>query len=221
MTGLRLVHDYKDIPEYRHSFNQLAHLVFGIDFEKFFQMGFWTDRYVCYSYLDGDKVVANVSINKIDVILEGNKRKAIQIGTVMTHPDYRKRGLAAGLMNIVLAEYESKYDFIYLFANKKAASFYPEFGFKQLQESRFSIDLTANKPDINNLRKLDITNDNDLGIIIRLTSGRKPVSRVFGVENAQYIVLFYCLNIFFNDIYYFEAEDTIVIYQLHGDQLKV
>lgn len=50
------------------------------------------------------------------VILNGKEYKAIQLGTVMTHPDYRHQGLAAKLMNHTIEKYEQDYDFIYLFA---------------------------------------------------------------------------------------------------------
>jgi hypothetical protein len=87
VNELKLIHNYKDIAEYRQSFNQLAKSTFGIDFEKWYKNGFWDDRYICYSYRDEDKVVANVSINKMDVILEGERKRVLQIGTVMTHPE--------------------------------------------------------------------------------------------------------------------------------------
>jgi GNAT superfamily N-acetyltransferase len=221
MNELTLIYDYKDMTEYRQSFNQLAKSTFGIDFEKWYQKGFWDDRYICYSYLDGNKVVANVSINKMDVILEGERKRALQIGTVMTHPEYRKRGLSADLMNIVLDEYEKKYDFIYLFANETVLDFYPKFGFKPFKESQFSIDVTIGKSSLGNVRKLDISNTNDLKMIINLASARIPISTVLGVENVQGIFAWHCLNVFYDDLYYLEDEDVIVICKREKEKLHV
>jgi GNAT superfamily N-acetyltransferase len=221
MNELKLIHDYKDINEYRQSFNQLAKSTFGIDFEKWYQKGFWDDRYICYSYVDGNQVIANVSINKMDVILEGERKRALQIGTVMTHPEYRKKGLSARLMNTVLDEYEKSHEFIYLFANETVLDFYPKFGFNQFDESQFSINVTLSKCNPSNVRKLDISDSYDLKKIINLASVRLPISNVFGVENALGIFAWHCLNVFYDDIYYLEGEDIIVICKREQERLHV
>ncbi|MDG5789275.1 GNAT family N-acetyltransferase [Evansella sp. AB-P1] len=133
--------DYKNEDRYRTSFFDLAIETFGIHFSPWFERGCWNEHYICYSYLDPDEknVIANVSVNIMDVLLEGVKRKAIQIGTVMTHPAYRNRGLAASLMNKVIADYEKTVDFIFLFANSSVLHFYPKFDFKQVEETFFSV----------------------------------------------------------------------------------
>jgi len=221
MHELKLISDYKNIPAYRLSFNELANNVFGINFEKWYEKGGWNDRYICYSYTDGNKVVANVSVNKMDIIRQGKEEKAIQIGTVMTHPEYRGRGLSADLMNIVLEEYEKKYDFIYLFANKSVLSFYPKFGFKQFTESRFSIDPDIDKSGPDNIRKLDISTINDFNLIFRLISERRPISRILGVKNDFHLLLFHCLYVFYDSLYYLEDEDALAIFKQEGDRLLI
>lgn len=98
----KMIIDYKDNAVYHRSFNELSQLAFGIDFEKWYQLGFWNDRYIPYSFIDGEQVISNVSVSIIDIISNGKKISAVQIGTVMTHPDYRRRGLAYKLMKEVL-----------------------------------------------------------------------------------------------------------------------
>jgi GNAT superfamily N-acetyltransferase len=217
MTDLKFIYDYRDIPEYRHSFNELANITFGINFETWHGKGGWNDRYICYSYARGSKVVANLSINKMDLILEGKSKKAIQIGTVMTHPDYRNRGLAADLMNRVLEEYEKNYDFIYLFANESVLKFYPKFGFTGIWESQISMDIDIKQSVPHHLKKLDISND--FNIIYRLTGRRCPLSKISGVNNDQHLLLFYCLYVFHDSLYYSEDKDFIVIFSYEGDKL--
>jgi predicted GNAT family acetyltransferase len=58
------------------------------------------------------------------IVSFGKEYQAIQIGTVMTHPDYRKKGLAKKLIEHITAIYEKQSDFIYLFANKTVLDFY-------------------------------------------------------------------------------------------------
>lgn len=102
MNEYQLISDYKQNEKYKESFNDLAKHVFELDFKGWYDRGCWNDNYICYSYVDGDKVIANTSINKMNVISNGKEYKAIQLGTVMTHPDYRHQGLATKLMNHII-----------------------------------------------------------------------------------------------------------------------
>ncbi|GAK56995.1 acetyltransferase, GNAT family [Candidatus Vecturithrix granuli] len=211
MNNLILIHNYKDFLPYRHSFNQLARETFGIDFEQWYLDGHWNDRYICYSYLNDDQVVANVSVSKLTLILEGQRRNALQIGTVMTHPAYQRKGLSKALMQIVLDAYETKYDLIYLFANLEAAEFYPRFGFKTLSETQFALTVNIRKAHSKSLRKMNPRNSSDRGSIDRLIKARQPLSFVCGVEQAEHILAFYSYNILHDAWYYYEEEDVIVM----------
>ncbi|GAI34988.1 unnamed protein product, partial [marine sediment metagenome] len=197
----------------RKSFNELSKEIFGIDFELFYKSGAWNDRYVCYSYVYKGKVVSNVSINKLDMIINNKKVKALQIGTVMTHSSFRGNGLAGKLTRYVLEKYEGLYQIIYLFANKSVLNFYPKYGFKSLKQSQFTWDIDMEISDNDNIKKLDVKNNQDLELIKRLAIERRALSNIFSVENAQHLLLFYCLYVFTESIYYIEELDTIVIYE--------
>ncbi|KOY16063.1 GNAT family N-acetyltransferase [Paenibacillus xylanivorans] len=214
MQELIFMKNYKNYEALRKSFFELAVNTFEINFEDWYQQGYWGERYIPYSYVDGDQVIANVSVNILELIIHGEKKKAIQIGTVMTHPDYRGKGLSTRLMNKVLEEYENKYDYMYLFANESVLDFYPKFGFKPVEEHLFSMNYTAKKsPEPANIQKLDVTNAEDLRLIHKFASERLPVSQHFATNHAQGIFMFYCLNVFSDDIYYLENENVIVIYK--------
>jgi hypothetical protein len=88
MTSFAMVHDYKKNDDLRKSFNELAQRIFGIDFEVWYQGDYWNDNYICYSYTDHGRVIANVSVNTLQLVVNGQRINALQIGTVMTHPDY-------------------------------------------------------------------------------------------------------------------------------------
>lgn len=221
MENFKLITDYKNNDKYRLSFNKLATSTFGIDFEPWFQKGFWNENYIPYSYVDGDKVIANISINKLDIIWKGQKKKAIQIGTVMTHPDYRKRGLASSLMKIVLDENEKNVDFIYLFGGDNALNLYLKFGFKPKVESTFSMALNINKDSDIKLRKLDFSNEDDLNLIRKIASERTYISEKLGLKNDEHLILFYCLYVFSDNIYYLEEDNTIIIFSIDGDELNL
>jgi len=222
MEDFRIISNYKDSDELRLSFNNLANRTFGIDFEQWYQRGLWNDTYICYSYANENTVVSNVSITKQDLIVKGERKKALQIGTVMTHPDHRNRGLSKNLMNHVLSQYEKTHDLIFLFANKEVVNFYPKFGFEEIRESRFTADIGIGNFIFNKMRKLNTSNNTDLNTIIRLANERIPVSSRFGVDGAQGSLLgWYCLNVFTEDVYYFEDLDAIAIYKLVEDKLHL
>jgi len=210
MNHFTLISDYKDTAIYRQSFNQLARDTFGIDFERWYRDGHWNDRYICYSYVDGDRVVANVSVNKMDLILEGQKTKALQIGTVMTHPAYQRRGLSKKLMQVILDTYTSEYTLIYLFAHPGAVDFYPRFEFKTLPETQFTLKVNIGKATPGKVRKLEPSQSADRRIIERLIAERRPVSSIFGVEHAEHILSFYAYNVLQDAWYYFVEGDMIL-----------
>ena len=220
MRELSFVKDYRGIDAYRSSFFSLAHAVFGLDFEAWYRQGCWSERYIPYSYADDGRVVANVSVNLLELVIDGARRSAVQLGTVMTHPDYRGRGLSANLMRRVLEEYEPQCDFIYLFANHSVQHFYTKFGFRPVEERMFNADAPA-KPSDTVLRKLDMTNENDLKFISTYASERVPVSRTFGTSDTHGIVMYYCMNVFPHHIYYLQEEDVIVLYERHDNHIDL
>ncbi|WP_419961944.1 GNAT family N-acetyltransferase [Psychrobacillus sp. BM2] len=218
---MRFITNYKESEQLRESFFELANSVFGLNFKSWYQHGFWGVGYIPFSYVVDDKVVANVSINIIDFIIEGNQKRALQVGTVMTHPDYRNRGLSKSLMYKVLDEYKNMYDFIYLFANESVLDYYPKFGFEIVDEQQFSINFSSNQKSINRPLKLNITNEDDINFIFKFAKERIPISNRFSTVNAEGILMYYCLNVFCNDIYYLESEDVIIIYSEDGNRIDI
>lgn len=89
----QIVKGYRDDAALRGSFNALAIRTFAIDFEDWYQNGYWTDKYNPYSVIIDGKVVSNVSVNTTDFEIDGQKKRYIQLGTVMTDEAYRNRGL--------------------------------------------------------------------------------------------------------------------------------
>lgn len=221
MNPLNYIKDYKNDENLRRSFNELAISVFGISFEDWYQRGFWNNRYIPFSYADGDKIVANVSVNILDLVIKSEKKRALQIGTVMTHPDYRKRGLSTSLMNKVIDKYKNKCDFMYLFANHTVLDFYPKFGFKRVNEYQYSLEYSPIKLDNTSIRKLNCNNAEDVKFIHSFATKRVPVSKRFGTENTQGILMFHCLNVFHNNIFYLEPEDVIAIFKKENKQINI
>lgn len=127
----------KNNPVLRESFNELTRSTFGFDFSQWYARGHWGDYYIPHVLLDGEKVISNVSINLMQFDMGGIEKNYIQLGTVMTAPAFRNRGLNREIMEHILDEYTDKADGFYLFANDEVLDYYPKFGFKPVKEYEY------------------------------------------------------------------------------------
>lgn len=134
----RIVKGYRADDALRRSFDALAQRTFGLTFEDWYQNDFWGGDYVPYSVVVDGEVAANVSVNRTDFVLDGEKKRFIQLGTVMTDERYRGRGMIRRLMAEVERDCAGKADGVYLFANDTVLGFYPKFGFRRAAEVRYA-----------------------------------------------------------------------------------
>ena len=88
------VKDYRDNEKLREGLNNLTEQTYGFNFRKWYEAGYWGKAYIPYSLLDGDKLVANVSVSIMKINILEEEKNYIQIGTVMTDERYRNQGLA-------------------------------------------------------------------------------------------------------------------------------
>ncbi|GBF75927.1 hypothetical protein PA598K_04361 [Paenibacillus sp. 598K] len=212
-------YDYKNHDEYRASFNRLSKLVFGIEFEAWYQKGAWGDRYICHSIVEDGQIISNVSVSKMNLVIQGESKSAIQIGTVMTHPEHRGKGLSKKLMAYVIETYEGTCDLLFLFANSTVLDFYPKFGFTALPEHQFYLNL-ADPPEGEpiSLEKLDVWKEEHWDLIKHMLSSRIPISKQMGVTNSEGLFQFYALNIFQECLYYSRTDDAIIVFE-HEDEV--
>ncbi|AIW40444.1 GNAT family N-acetyltransferase [Paenibacillus polymyxa] len=208
----------RDDHKIRKSFNQLAKQSFGFDFEAWYQLGFWNDKYIPYVLLDGEVVVANVSISLMDFCLSGEIRKYIQIGTVMTDTNYRNQGLSRFLIERVLEDWQGNCDAMYLFANDSVKNFYPKFGFVSVQEYQLNRKVTANNVDIK-VEKLNMEEQSDLNLLKNKSARLNPYS-LFAAKSSEWLVLFYAISFFNDKFWYIPQYDTIVVADFEGDTMN-
>lgn len=209
--------DIKDNKEIRNSFNNLTRKTYGFDFEEWYQNGYWKDRYIPYVLLDEDKVISNVFVNVIDFLLMGEKKRCIQIGTVMTDEEYRNQGLNRFIMEKVIDEWRNKCDLIYLFANDSVINFYPKFGFEQLDQYQHSIEIVS-KDTIANIKKLNMSDIKDRRFLINIIKKSLPISKLSMCDNES-LIMFYCTSFMKHNVYYIEALETVVIAEFEEDIL--
>lgn len=133
-----LVKDYRENEVLRLSFNALARKTFGLNFEDWYQNGFWRGNYIPYSMVKDGEVVANVSVNTQDMLMQGEVKHVVQLGTVMTAKEHRNQGLIRNIMAEIEKDFSDKTDGMFLFAGDSVLEFYPKFGFRQAKEYQYS-----------------------------------------------------------------------------------
>lgn len=141
---MEIIKNIRENDRLRASFNALAGKTFGLNFEGWNQAGYWTDNYVPYCAVENGEVIANVSANRTDMLINGELKKLIQLGTVMTAEKYRKRGLIRAIMAEIDKDFTDA-DGMYLFGSDSVMQFYPKFGFEIGEEyiCRKNVELTG------------------------------------------------------------------------------
>lgn len=211
--------NYRDDNMLRSSFDRLTEKTYGFNFKQWYEDGYWGDKYIPYSLLDGDKVVSNVSVNIIDFLILGEQKKYVQIGTVMTDEEYRGQGLSRILMERVIKEWEDKCDLIYLFANDSVLDFYPKFGFEQCNEYQYSIKrIKENKSE--KIIKMNMDSNIDREFVYNMACNTIPLSKVSMKNNAS-LIMFYCTYFMKDSIYYIEDYEAIIICNFNEDILYI
>lgn len=205
----------RDNCKLRKSFIELAIKTFDLSFEEWYQSGYWTDNYIPYAILDGEKIIANASVNIIDTVWNNLPKRYIQIGTVMTDTQYRNRGLSRRLIEQILNDWQDKCDAIYLFANNTVLDFYPKFGFEKAIEYQCSMSVTAKSLK---LKKLNMSNDADRMFLKKYYAKSNPFSALPMMDNYG-LLMFYCVSFMKDCIFYCEAFDAVVIAKQSKDSL--
>lgn len=210
---------YQKTDKYRAAFNALAVKIFNLSFEDWYKSGFWNEKYIPYTLFDGDKAVANVSINIMDFNILGKQQRYIQIGTVMTDEEYRNKSLNRFLLERVLEDWLMKSDLLYLFANSTVLNFYPKFGFRQVSEYEYSKNIAvkygSEKPD-----KLNMDLQSSRDMLHDYAKNSASYGKISMRENAD-LVLFYCTEPMKDNVYYIKSLDVIVVATFEGDQLHL
>lgn len=218
MSEYKVIKNYRNDDVLRGSFNELAKNTFGIDFEDWYQNGYWTDNYNPYSIVLDGKVVANVSVNRTDFEWNGEIKHFIQLGTVMTDEDYRNRGLIRKIMEEIDADHEGKVDGIYLFANNEVLNFYPKFGFTTIKQYEY-IKNVKNTSDTT-ARKVDMDNKEHWDRLQELINNSYHQSVFEMLDNSE-LNMFYISKYMQDNVYYCEDCDAYVVAEIEDNELII
>lgn len=214
---------YRHDEALRKSFNELANDTFSLDFEDWYQNGYWTDKYNPYSIIIENKVVANVSINKMEFAYDGKSKKYLQLGTVMTDKKYRNRGLIRIIMQEIEKDYYDIVDGIYLFANDSVLEFYPKFGYRKGVEYQCSKVISNKSNEVarargKRVRKIQMNNKEDWSLLEKEIE-KSINNSAFEMINNKELIMFYVTQYMQSNVYYVEGECAYVIAEINEDVL--
>lgn len=218
MKEFKFVKAYQNHDALRQSFNDLAEKTFGLNFEDWYQNGFWSENYIPYSMADGDEVVANVSVNIINVMWNGEKKHFIQLGTVMTREEYRNQGLIRRLMQEIEKDYGEKAEGMYLFANDSVLSFYPKFGFEKETEYQYSKEV--HPKGARTALQIPMKEKKDWDKLEQVIKSSANYSNFEMIDNVQ-LIMFYVTKFMQENVYYIETLNIYVIAEIEEGNLLI
>lgn len=214
--SLSIEKNYRDDKALRASFNRLAEKTFGLNFENWYQNGFWKDNYIPYSVVGDGEVVSNVSVNACNMNYKGKEVKLIQLGTIMTDVDHRGKGYARILMEEVMKDYEGKVDGIYLWGNDSVLDFYPKFGFKVEKEYQYSKEVNLSGECT--AEPVPMNDKKDFDKMVEILVTRSQNSNMYMVGNTG-LYMFYLSQFMTENVFYIKECDSYVVAELEDDTL--
>lgn len=190
-----------------------------ISFRGWHEHGGWDDAYVAFALVDGDEMIANASLSRMEVVLRGEPMLGWQLSAVGTLPAYRGQGLQDQLMPRLL-ERTGKDDLVFLFANHHVLDFYPRYGFERVRECLFHADQRAT-PEGTPLRALDLQSADDRALLRRVAAKAEPVTTLFGARDYGTTLLWYWTNFYRNGLRYAPEHDAILVVDQSDELLRV
>ena len=203
----------QNAPFYEALFNDLMCESFGFSFEPWHKLGLWDERYESYSIIKNGAMLANVCILAADLLVGGNKLKALQLGAVATRRDYRGHGYSRMIIEHIIAKYPDTP--MFLFANKSVPDFYPRFGFERTQEHKQVLSVA-----INNKHEAVKLSPGD-SRLTDLIYNRAVFSNILDCTNTQSVHIFHQIMDYSDDMYFLPERNAVVIAKQKGNKLLI
>lgn len=218
--NLRKGSEIRDNAQLKESFFRLGQQTFGLDYLDWSRFGYWDDTYVPYGIEVDGEIVANVSISKSTLVVDGVTYKVAQIGGVMTNPNYRGQGLSRRLMEEVMRD-TGDMDLIYLFANHTVLDYYPKFGFEKRAQSTYTLNSSELQFVPQEVKKLNLQDAASRKLLFDFAMHRVPVSTTLSMLQHESIVMFHALNVYAHCTYVIPSLNVIVMAEQEDETFKV
>ncbi|WP_338873035.1 GNAT family N-acetyltransferase [Myxococcus stipitatus] len=159
-----------------------------VDFRRWCAWGEWTDEYRTFGVMDDGRVVANASVSRMHVLVEGREVVAYQLGAVGCVPERRGQGLSRVVMEAAL-EFCGDAP-VLLFANKKVLEFYPRFGFAPREQHEFGVSVSVEPAGVL-APEVDLSEARAREELVALAADGVAVTERFGARRHGHIATWY------------------------------
>lgn len=208
----------------RESLYPLFEKVFHIPAETlrdYYARGFWNPTYRPYTFFDGSKAVANVSVFTLPLMIGGKLVEAAGIQSVMTHPRYRKQGLMRQLCERMLEDIDRENETAWLFT--ETPELYTPFGFRVVPEHAFRAALEhIPAQSETDLRRMDFEKKQDVELMRSCFATHQPLSRIFSpVYHASSFFLHMYNPVFQQKVHFSESLGALLVFEVREDTLHV
>ncbi|HDX9640726.1 GNAT family N-acetyltransferase [Bacillus mobilis] len=197
--------------------------VFGITTQTlndFSEKGYWDNTFKALSFLQDDKVIANVGAFSLPLLINGERINAMGIQSVMTHPNFRRQGLMTHLLDKMIVEIDKKCDCVVLFTENP--ELYAPFGFNVVQEYLMTVPYDKNKDNNFLLRKLNYYNEENRLLIQETIDSSQRLSNKFSTPSFQSSFYLNMYDAKWNEkLYYSEKLDALIVYEIDNEKLKL
>lgn len=105
-------------------------------FQTWTDWGEWGPDYRAFAWVEEGQVLANASLTRMRLLLDGRPQLGFQLGAVGCVPEHRQSGLTRRCLEAALGSCGSSP--VLLFANPQVLEFYSRFGFQPYPQSRFA-----------------------------------------------------------------------------------
>lgn len=187
------------------------------DFRRWCEWGQWSDDYRAFCLVEDGRVVANASVSRMRLIVDGAQIEGFQLGAVGCLPERRGRGLARRALQAALEACGAAP--VLLFANETVLQFYPRFGFRPAPQHLFLADFAA-APGADPAPRADLADPATRAEFLALAAIAAPVDDRFGARGYGRIATWYAANGYASPCHRIDAR-TWVFAQCEDDVLTI
>ena len=204
----------------RDSLADFGRQLFGIElFRRSETLEVYPVEYIPFSFALDGRIVANISLGKVNLMLMGQERKAHIVQTVGVLPDFRGQGLIRELFGAVKGYIEMYGGLSFLLAHTGVGQFYPRFGYEAQIEYGFSAPAPQSRKFSQTSPKVALRQPQERQRFVEYAEHRVPVSQVFGTYRQSELLLWFCDSVYEPNLSYLPELDCYVISRIQGNTL--
>lgn len=171
-------------------FSHVGQVFQGVDFRRWGALGGWTEAYEVFALAVGAEIVASIGRTRMRLVVDGQEATGFQLGAVSTREGHRGEGLSRRLIEAVLADLDHPDQPVILFANPRVLDFYPRFGFRPVDQHRFTAPVGI-APAAIPAPVLDMARTDDRALLAAIAGRATPVNRCFAARDYFPILLWH------------------------------